>query len=227
MACAASSPGFQRLCIGLGGPAANPKSSFRVLPCMNATLTVCNRSTGVHKSACEPTPDGCLPPWLRLERKLFHTLVEQLKSRRHQQGMASASDAPAWLLLMGDSDTRGMTFALLQMLSEMLHGRARTSADHTLWLGTNATPASATPRAPAPAPALSRSRPVRASPSGILRNLTSAPQANMGSRICHMCERRRDGQTQVEPFHTIASSHDASRTCVRVCVRMLAQRLAV
>jgi hypothetical protein len=113
------------------------------------------------------------------------------------------------------------------MLSEMLHGRARTSADHTLWLGTNATPASATPRAPAPAPALSRSRPVRASPSGILRNLTSAPQANMGSRICHMCERRRDGQTQVEPFHTIASSHDASRTCVRVCVRMLAQRLAV
>jgi len=94
-------------------------------------------------------------------RKLSKELFDSLRQRF------------GWLLLVGDSDMRGLTFSLLQMLAQATHGRAAAIANTTLWLG---------PRQLAPPPR----KPAFNPPSP--RSPPSPPTYvdEVGSRICHL-----------------------------------------
>ena len=58
-------------------------------------------------------------PWRPLQRDVFDTLRMRYR----------------WILLVGDSDTRGLAFSLLQMLAEAINGREIAEATPSLWLG--------------------------------------------------------------------------------------------
>ena len=74
-------------------------------------------SDGPFPSADVSSSSSCSAiSWRPLRRDLFDAL-----RHRHQ-----------WLLLIGDSDMRGLTFSLLQMLAEATHGREVAKANSTL-----------------------------------------------------------------------------------------------
>ena len=143
---------YQHLCLALAGPAKNPKALFGLLPCStpNASQSVfgCSREI-IHMPCDAKDENSCRPSWLRLEPQLFDALRTSLAHGRRERGV--------WLVLLGDSDTRGLAFSLLQMLAEAVNGRARAAVDKALWLGVNTTVDTA-----------------------------NATKANVGSRVCHL-----------------------------------------
>ena len=141
---------YQHVCMAIAGPAKNPKALFDLVPCATPDATGCTRDIVrlVHVP-CDAVL-GCQPRWLRLGLPLFDAL----------------RGTTPWILLVGDSDTRGLAFSLLQMLAESLHGRVRAAAERHLWLGENATAQLAATHA---------------------KNASiKAQEPNLGSRICHM-----------------------------------------
>jgi hypothetical protein len=110
-----------------------------------------NSHCGEHEHICASAP----------LRKLSKELFDSLRQRF------------GWLLLVGDSDMRGLAFSLLQMLAQATQGRAAAIANTMLWLG---------PRQLAPPPR----KPALNTPTPPGPPSPPAYVDEVGSRICHL-----------------------------------------
>ena len=117
-----------------------------------ASASIETASTQSHCPACDPLLASSVCPRFDFSHRLLSVgcracalpIVEAAAIwAALVGGSATNGELSSWLLFVGDSDTRGIVFELLQLLVTGVHGVERAVDDTRSWLGFNVSDSSA------------------------------------------------------------------------------------